>query len=759
MQSLLAVLVKVSYFYDSEVGSYAYNLVHPMKPHRIKMAHDLVVNYGLDKKMDVLRPARSTPHEMTKFHTDEYVDFLSRVSPETVENMTGHGQRFLIGEDCPAFEGLFEFCSISAGGSVSAARRLTAGKSEIAVNWAGGLHHAKKREASGFCYINDIVLAILELLRYHARVLYIDIDIHHGDGVEEAFYTTDRVMTCSFHKFGEYFPGTGDVQDQGKGQGKGYAVNFPLKDGIDDESYRGVFRPTIQAIMDWYRPGAVVLQCGADSLAEDKLGAFNLSMQGEFLSSGHGDCVRFVKSFNIPTIVLGGGGYTIRNVARTWAYETGIVVGQELSETLPFNDYIEYYGPEFKLAVPRNNMDNQNSADDLQKTLASVMEGLKNMPFAPSAQMQHVPYDVDDDDGDSDSDLDVRISEGIRRSRPDDEQYPSDDENPDSLERRKRRFAKSYITQSAASRRRPAPTNQPWAAEPPAPSASFNPNMHSPSSSPSPNSSSTMKDPSVALPPLKFVPLVELNRREFQRLAAKLPSDDVHDFKILGSSIIDFVVTSAMLASSAGQSTATMKLDLTSDERFSAISAHYDLPAIVERALVCTTNQLASASAPDLVRMYFGCLFQQKGFIVAQKYITTLFGFPDEVGMVMGGIGGAGDGAERKEEADTSAGPLDAPPHLTGVPPAPTASPPSFVPSARPVGGWVGALNTYFQKNKWGVVTYDSTPLAGLDHEREFGARCFINGEERGVGRGFSIKAAKEMAAEAAGKTISGLTA
>ena len=96
----------------------------------------------------------------------------------------------------------------ASGGAV----KLNHGESDIAINWAGGLHHAKKSEASGFCYINDIVLAILELLKYHARVLYIDIDIHHGDGVEEAFYTTDRVMTVSFHKYGEYFPGTGDIR-------------------------------------------------------------------------------------------------------------------------------------------------------------------------------------------------------------------------------------------------------------------------------------------------------------------------------------------------------------------------------------------------------------------------------------------------------------------------------------------------------------------------------------------------------------------
>lgn len=126
---------------------------------------------------------------------------------------------------------------------LGAAQRISSGAADIAINWAGGLHHAKKREASGFCYINDIVLGILELLRTYTRVLYIDIDCHHGDGVEEAFYTTDRVMTCSFHKFGEYFPGTGTQEDKGKGKGKGYAVNLPLKDGITDEAFKSVFDP------------------------------------------------------------------------------------------------------------------------------------------------------------------------------------------------------------------------------------------------------------------------------------------------------------------------------------------------------------------------------------------------------------------------------------------------------------------------------------------------------------------------------------
>lgn len=142
-------------------------------------------------------------------------------------------------------------------------------------------------------------------------------------------------MTVSFHKYGEYFPGTGELRDIGVGQGKHYAVNFPLRDGIDDRSYKGIFEPVIKSVMEYYRPEAVVLQCGGDSLSGDRLGCFNLSMQG------HANCVNFVKSFNLPVLVLGGGGYTMRNVARTWAYETGLLVGQTMGPELPFNDYYE----------------------------------------------------------------------------------------------------------------------------------------------------------------------------------------------------------------------------------------------------------------------------------------------------------------------------------------------------------------------------------------------------------------------------------
>jgi histone deacetylase 1/2 len=116
------------------------------------------------------------------------------------------------------------------------------------------------------------------------------------------------------------------VQDTGVGKGKNYALNFPLRDGIDDEAYKNVFEPVIQQVMESYDPGAIVLQCGTDSLSGDKLGCLNLSMRG------HANCVKFVKSFGKPLLLLGGGGYTMRNVSRAWAYETGLAAGVELGE-------------------------------------------------------------------------------------------------------------------------------------------------------------------------------------------------------------------------------------------------------------------------------------------------------------------------------------------------------------------------------------------------------------------------------------------
>ncbi|OAV95628.1 hypothetical protein PTTG_04745 [Puccinia triticina 1-1 BBBD Race 1] len=417
---------RICYFFDSDIGNYHYGPGHPMKPHRIRMTHALVMNYGLYKKMEIFRAKPATRKEMAQFHTDDYVDFLSKVTPDNMEEFLKEQAKFNLGDDCPVFDGLFEYCSISAGGSMEGAARLSRDKCDIAVNWAGGLHHAKKAEANGFCYINDIVLGILELLRYHKRVLYVDIDVHHGDGVEEAFYTTDRVMTCSFHKYGEFFPGTGELRDTGHGKGKHYAVNFPLRDGITDEAYKNIFEPVIMKIMETYQPSAIVLQCGGDSLSGDRLGSFNVSMRG------HANCVRFIKSLGLPLLLLGGGGYTIRNVSRTWAYETGLAAGQELCPDIPMNEYYEYFGPTYRLDVPPSNMEDMNVVKYLEKTKIQIFENLRHTIPVPSVGLQAIPrlahdeMDVDEDMDDPNERKPQRLLDGLIQR--DDEFSDSEDE-------------------------------------------------------------------------------------------------------------------------------------------------------------------------------------------------------------------------------------------------------------------------------------------------------------------------------------------
>ncbi|EGD78929.1 Hdac1 protein [Salpingoeca rosetta] len=389
---------RVAYYYDFDVGNYYYGPGHPMKPHRIRMAHNLILNYGLYKKMEVYRPHRATFEDMTKYHSDEYVSFIRDMDPDKLEASPPDSARFNVGDDCPVFDGLYEFCQLSAGGSLAGAAKLNSKQCDIAINWAGGLHHAKKSEASGFCYVNDIVLGILELLKRHQRVLYVDIDIHHGDGVEEAFYCTNRVMTVSFHKFGEYFPGTGDIGDIGHGEGKNYAVNVPLKDGMNDECYELIFKPVMDHIMQFYDPGAVVLQCGADSLAGDRLGCFNLSLKG------HAKCVEHMKSYNKPLLLLGGGGYTIRNVARCWTYETSVALGTEISDELPFNDYYEYFGPDFRLHITPGNAENFNSKQDIDQIIGTIMSNLKSSQATPGVQSRAL-LDITrvEDEGDADA--------------------------------------------------------------------------------------------------------------------------------------------------------------------------------------------------------------------------------------------------------------------------------------------------------------------------------------------------------------------
>ena len=221
----------------------------------------------------------------------------------------------------------------------------------------------------------------------------LDIDVHHGDGVQEAYYNSDRVMCVSFHRYGitpdgfDFFPGTGSLQESGCGPGKHFSINVPLKQGISDAQYSRLFKSVTRAAINQFRPSVIVLQCGADSLGLDRLGPFSLSIQG------HAACVEFVKSFQIPMIVLGGGGYTIRNVSRCWAYETAKICNAKLQSNIPDEcAYRGFFGPDHLLTPKLTGFyKNENVDAELEQIKNYVLQQLKSIEHAPSLKQEIMP--------------------------------------------------------------------------------------------------------------------------------------------------------------------------------------------------------------------------------------------------------------------------------------------------------------------------------------------------------------------------------
>ncbi|WPH01274.1 Hypothetical protein R9X50_00411200 [Acrodontium crateriforme] len=352
---------KVSFHYNSQVEDMHFGKTHPMKPWRLTLTKHLVLGCGLQYAMDTFEAVSATKEQVRAFHDPDYVDFLAEVSPGTFEELCKM-PRFAShappkhdydavdlgpfnlstspGADCPVFDGMSKYLFLYTGATLAATNQLTTNQSDIAINWSGGLHHAHRAEASGFCYINDIVLSIVDMLRVYPRVLYVDIDVHHGDGVEEAFQRQPRVMTLSYHRYGPYddtghkfFPGTGDLTDVGlKGTvGEHFALNVPIPSGIDDRQYKYLYESITGRTIEAFKPSAIVLQCGADSLGGDRLGQFNINIKQ------HGECVSFVKNMGLPLLLLGGGGYTARNVARAWCHETALATDNVLPDNIPMD--------------------------------------------------------------------------------------------------------------------------------------------------------------------------------------------------------------------------------------------------------------------------------------------------------------------------------------------------------------------------------------------------------------------------------------
>ncbi|CAN0224233.1 unnamed protein product [Lampetra fluviatilis] len=335
-------------------------------PRRASMVHTLIESYGLLKYMRVVEPSAPSRQELAAFHSDDYLEHLEQVSRDGDDDHP-ESQLYGLGYDCPTTEGAFECAASVAGGTLAAAGSLMDGSCDVALNWPGGWHHAKKDEASGFCYVNDIVLGILKLREKFERVLYIDLDLHHGDGVEDAFSFTPKVMTVSVHKFSPgFFPGTGGIDEVGMGKGRYFALNVPLQDGITDDKYYYACHTVLQDVFVTFNPEVVVCQLGADTLAGDPMCSFNLTPRGI------GRCLQSILEWRLPTLVLGGGGYHQPNTARCWAYLTALILGQTLSPEIPEHQYFTEYGPDYMLDITPSCRTDKNDQQYLDNLIARV---------------------------------------------------------------------------------------------------------------------------------------------------------------------------------------------------------------------------------------------------------------------------------------------------------------------------------------------------------------------------------------------------
>jgi acetoin utilization protein AcuC len=317
-------------FYTERYSQFDYGFHHPLKMRRIKLVFDLLTAYSVTNhpRIEVREPQPAPEDDLRMFHEETYLAVLKGLDAGIHPS---NPYRYGLGPgDNPIFPGLYELSTLIAGSSLEAAEAIVEKKTPVAFSIAGGLHHALPDRASGFCYINDAVVAIQRLVRRGARVAYIDVDAHHGDGVQMAFYSTDQVLTISLHEDGHFlFPGTGFVEEIGSGPGRGYSVNVPLYPGTDDQTYLWAFDEVVPPLLARYRPDILVTQLGVDSFASDPLTHLRLT------THGFTQVVERFRALGLPWIALGGGGYDLSNVARGWTLAFGIMSGIELADEIP----------------------------------------------------------------------------------------------------------------------------------------------------------------------------------------------------------------------------------------------------------------------------------------------------------------------------------------------------------------------------------------------------------------------------------------
>ena len=321
--------MKTAFLYTEKYFAYDYGLSHPLRIERLQLTYDLCRAYGLFElpEAGLVETRAASEGEILRFHTPDYVEALIRASRGEIHTDLLHG----IGPgDNPVFPGLWDWSTLHTGASLQCAELVSKGKARIAFNIAGGLHHAGPSRASGFCYVNDPVLAIKHFVDQGKRVMYLDIDAHHGDGVQWAFYEDAQVLTISFHQDGRtLFPGTGNLSEKGRGEGTGFAVNVPMLPGTDDHVFWEGFTRVVPRLMETFKPDVVVSQLGVDTFRDDPLAALELTTQG-FCK-----VIAYLTKEAPAWVALGGGGYNPSNVARAWTLAWAMMNGVPLPDDLP----------------------------------------------------------------------------------------------------------------------------------------------------------------------------------------------------------------------------------------------------------------------------------------------------------------------------------------------------------------------------------------------------------------------------------------
>jgi acetoin utilization protein AcuC len=319
----------LAYVYSEDFMKYDFGPSHPLAPIRLKLTFELSRSEGLfdDQNVDVVPPRVASEDEVKLFHSEEYVGLVKRMSK------SGHGLLDL--GDTPAFKGVYEASATTVGASLEAVDAVMNGRADHGMNISGGLHHAHEDRASGFCVFNDPAVSIVYLKKkYHlSRVMYFDMDAHHGDGVMYGFYSDAGVLDVDFHEDGRYlFPGTGFTSETGEEEGEGLKVNIPVPPGTGDDPYLAGFREIVPILVRAYKPQFILVQCGADSHADDLLAHLQLTTRTfeEIITTLH-KLAHEVASGRI--VAFGGGGYNPANVARCWT-----LVAASLGEKQPTND-------------------------------------------------------------------------------------------------------------------------------------------------------------------------------------------------------------------------------------------------------------------------------------------------------------------------------------------------------------------------------------------------------------------------------------